>query len=79
MPFVRAASMAVLVQEMLSPDLSFVLYTISPTDNDRNLVEAEIAPGLRETLASGTRGTPWRLSSGKFDGWFKDYWILAKY
>ncbi|KAL6970881.1 Phosphoglucan, water dikinase, chloroplastic [Sarracenia purpurea var. burkii] len=64
----RAASMAVLVQEMLSPDLSFVLHTVSPTDNDRNSVEAEIAPGLGETLASGTRGTPWRLSSGKFDG-----------
>ena len=64
----KAASMAVLVQEMLSPDLSFVLHTVSPTDNDHNLVEAEIAPGLGETLASGTRGTPWRLSSGKFDG-----------
>lgn len=64
----KAATMAVLVQEMLSPDLSFVLHTVSPTDNDCNLVEAEIAPGLGETLASGTRGTPWRLASGKFDG-----------
>ncbi|KAI7741630.1 hypothetical protein M8C21_017639 [Ambrosia artemisiifolia] len=64
----KAASMAVLVQEMLSPDLSFVLHTVSPTDNDTNLVEAEIAPGLGETLAAGTRGTPWRLCSGKFDG-----------
>lgn len=64
----KVATMAVLVQEMLSPDLSFVLHTVSPTDNDCNLVEAEIAPGLGETLASGTRGTPWRISSGKFDG-----------
>ncbi|KVI00392.1 ATP-grasp fold, subdomain 1 [Cynara cardunculus var. scolymus] len=64
----KAATMAVLVQEMLSPDLSFVLHTVSPTDNNNNVVEAEIAPGLGETLASGTRGTPWRLSSGKFDG-----------
>lgn len=64
----KDATMAVLVQEMLSPDLSFVLHTLSPTDHDHNLVEAEIAPGLGETLASGTRGTPWRLSSGKFDG-----------
>lgn len=62
------AQMAVLVQEMLSPELSFVLHTLSPTDNDRNVVEAEIAPGLGETLASGTRGTPWRLAAGKFDG-----------
>lgn len=64
----KEAKMAVLVQEMLSPDLSFVLHTVSPTDQDHNSVEAEIAPGLGETLASGTRGTPWRLSSGKFDG-----------
>ncbi|XP_042390095.1 phosphoglucan, water dikinase, chloroplastic-like [Zingiber officinale] len=64
----KNALMAVLVQEMLFPDLSFVLHTVSPTDHDAQLVEAEIAPGLGETLASGTRGTPWRLSSGKFDG-----------
>lgn len=64
----KDAQMAVLVQEMLVPDLSFVLHTLSPTDRDHKLVEAEIAPGLGETLASGTRGTPWRLSSGKFDG-----------
>lgn len=62
------ASMAVLVQEMLSPDLSFVLHTQSPTDQDNKYVEAEIASGLGETLASGTRGTAWRLSSEKFDG-----------
>ncbi|XP_073099612.1 phosphoglucan, water dikinase, chloroplastic isoform X10 [Elaeis guineensis] len=64
----KNAMMAVLVQEMMYPDLSFVLHTVSPTDHDPTLVEAEIAPGLGETLASGTRGTPWRLSSGKFDG-----------
>ncbi|KAL0718146.1 hypothetical protein Bca4012_067468 [Brassica carinata] len=64
----KEATMAVLVQEMLSPDLSFVLHTVSPADPDSNLVEAEIAPGLGETLASGTRGTPWRLASGKLNG-----------
>lgn len=64
----KDALMAVLVQEMLSPDLSFVLHTYSPTDQNDKSVEAEIACGLGETLASGTRGTPWRLSSGKFDG-----------
>lgn len=67
----KDAHMAILVQEMLSPDLSFVLHTMSPTDRDHNKVEAEIAPGLGETLASGTRGTPWRLSLGKFDGCVK--------
>ncbi|WJX21799.1 Phosphoglucan, water dikinase, chloroplastic, variant 2 [Trifolium repens] len=64
----KEASMAVLIQEMLSPDISFVLHTMSPTDQDNNSVEAEIASGLGETLASGTRGTPWRISCGKFDG-----------
>lgn len=64
----KEAAMAVLVQEMLSPDLSFVLHTFSPTSLDHNYVEAEIASGLGETLASGTQGTPWRISSGKFDG-----------
>ncbi|KAJ7957314.1 phosphoglucan, water dikinase, chloroplastic [Quillaja saponaria] len=64
----KEAAMAILVQEMLSPDLSFVLHTISPTDQDDKLVEAEIASGLGETLASGTQGTPWRILSGKFDG-----------
>ncbi|KAK4481272.1 hypothetical protein RD792_012156 [Penstemon davidsonii] len=47
------AVMAILVQEMLSPELSFVLHTLNPTDKNHNLVEAEIAPGLGETLASG--------------------------
>ncbi|CAI8601623.1 unnamed protein product [Vicia faba] len=64
----KEASMAILIQEMLSPDLSFVLHTMSPTDQDNNSVEAEIASGLGETLASGTRGTPWRISCGKFNG-----------
>jgi phosphoglucan, water dikinase len=64
----KDAKMAILVQEMLQPDLSFVLHTISPADDDPKLVEAEVAPGLGETLASGTRGTPSRLSCDKFDG-----------
>ncbi|KAL6854389.1 hypothetical protein ACP4OV_019292 [Aristida adscensionis] len=64
----KDAKMAILVQEMLEPDLSFVLHTVSPADHDPKLVEAEVAPGLGETLASGTRGTPWRLSCDKFDG-----------
>ncbi len=63
--------MAVLVQELLSPELSFVLHTVSPIDQDKNVVQAEIAVGLGETLASGTRGTPWRLAANKFDGTVK--------
>ncbi|KAH9305067.1 hypothetical protein KI387_009471 [Taxus chinensis] len=64
----RQAAMAVLVQEMVSPQLSFVLHTVSPIDQDDKVVQAEIAAGLGETLASGTRGTPWRLAANKFDG-----------
>ncbi|XP_024402326.1 phosphoglucan, water dikinase, chloroplastic [Physcomitrium patens] len=67
----KEASMAVLVQELLSPELSFVLHTVSPIDQDKNVVQAEIAVGLGETLASGTRGTPWRLAANKFDGTVK--------
>lgn len=63
----RDAKMAILVQEMLEPELSFVLHTVSPSDHDTKIVEAEVAPGLGETLAAGTRGTPWRLSCDKFD------------
>lgn len=62
----KEAAMAILVQELLAPDLSFVLHTVSPIDHDRNVVQAEIAAGLGETLASGTRGSPWRLAANKF-------------
>ncbi|MCO5596749.1 hypothetical protein L7F22_050818 [Adiantum nelumboides] len=64
----KDAAMAVLVQELLSPELSFVLHTVSPIDKDEKVVEAEIACGLGETLASGTRGSPWRIAGNKFDG-----------
>ncbi|KAI5077777.1 hypothetical protein GOP47_0007601 [Adiantum capillus-veneris] len=64
----KDAAMAVLVQELLSPELSFVLHTMSPIDRDEKVVEAEIACGLGETLASGTRGSPWRIAGNKFDG-----------
>ena len=62
------ASMAILIQELLSPQLSFVLHTVSPVDRNEKIVSAEIASGLGETLASGTRGTAWRLAADKFDG-----------
>ena len=64
----REAVMAVLVQEMVAPDLSFVLHTASPLDHDPNILYAEIAPGLGETLASGTRGSAWRISVDKAKG-----------
>ncbi|CAI5496742.1 unnamed protein product [Closterium sp. Naga37s-1] len=38
----------------------------SPAPSD--FLSAEVAPGLGETLASGTRGTAWRFAVGKSDG-----------
>eukprot|EP00850_Spirogloea_muscicola_P003513 SM000014S00301 [mRNA] locus=s14:501177:507786:- [translate_table: standard] len=64
----KEAAMAVLVQELLKPDLSFVLHTVSPVDRDASVVQAEVAAGLGETLASGTRGSPWRLAASKDGG-----------
>lgn len=60
--------MAVLVQQQLSPDLSFVLHTVSPLNADKDTMYAELAVGLGETLASGTRGSPWRLAVNKSTG-----------
>ncbi|KAK9806472.1 hypothetical protein WJX73_000758 [Symbiochloris irregularis] len=62
------ACMAVLVQEQLSPDTSFVLHTASPLGGDADVLVAELAVGLGETLASGTRGSPWRLAVDKASG-----------
>lgn len=60
--------MAVLVQRQLSPELSFVLHTESPLEHNPGELYAELASGLGETLASGTRGSPWRLSVEKATG-----------
>lgn len=56
----KDACMAVLIQPQLAPELSFVLHTQHPLEQDALL--AEIAPGQGETLASGTRGSGWRLT-----------------
>ena len=64
----RDAQMAVLIQEQLKPDYSFVLHTSNPLDKDVDVLYAEIAAGLGETLASGTRGSPWRVSVNKKSG-----------
>ncbi|GIL76478.1 hypothetical protein Vretimale_6018 [Volvox reticuliferus] len=63
-----SAHMAVLIMEMVAPDLSFVLHTARPRDGNREVLLAEVAPGQGETLASGTRGTPWRFEVTKSDG-----------
>jgi phosphoglucan,water dikinase len=60
--------MAVLIQELLSPSYSFVLHTASPMGNDPATAEFEVAPGLGETLASGKRGSAWRIAVNKSSG-----------
>ena len=60
--------MAVLIQELLSPSYSFVLHTASPMGNDPATAEFEVAAGLGETLASGKRGSAWRLAVNKSTG-----------
>lgn len=56
----KDAHMAVLIQPQLTPALSFVLHTSHPLEEDALL--AELAPGHGELLASGTRGSGWRLT-----------------
>ena len=62
------ACMAVLVQALLSPQLSFVLHTVSPLGDAPDTAVAEVAVGLGETLASGQRGSAWRLAVDKASG-----------
>lgn len=61
----RDSEMAVVIQEQISPSLSFVLHTTQPLTRDKGVLSAELAPGFGETLASGTRGSGWRLEIDK--------------
>ncbi|MFI7427703.1 rifamycin-inactivating phosphotransferase [Micromonospora sp. NPDC049836] len=49
----RTVAMAVVVQEMLAPQVSGVLFTADPTTSNRRLATVEAAPGLGEALVSG--------------------------
>lgn len=63
-----AASMAVLLQEVYCPKVSFVLHTARPSDNNKGVLMLEAAPGQGETLAAATNGTPWRLEVDRSSG-----------
>lgn len=57
---------------MLTPEYSFVLHTRNPlakvgAGNESDLY-AEIAPGMGETLASGSEGAAWRLTASDAPG-----------
>jgi len=54
--------MAVIVQEMVTPDFSGVLFTVNPLTGDRDQIHLEIVPGLGEALVSGEKaGDVYRL------------------
>ena len=61
--------MAVLIQQMLVPDFSFILHTVNPVNRNCRETYAEIVVGLGETLASAAaRGNPCRLVCDKHSG-----------
>jgi phosphoglucan,water dikinase len=63
------AHMAVLVQQLIEPDFSFVLHTTNPTNRNPREIYAEIAAGLGETLASASvPGNPYRIVCDKITG-----------
>jgi len=62
----KKAKMAILVQEMIRSEFSFVIHTCNPITKDNNEVFIEIAVGLGETLASANqKGSPYRLIYSK--------------
>ena len=61
--------MAVIIQQMLAPDYSFILHTVNPLGHNADEVYSELAVGLGETLASAaSQGTPYRLLCNKKSG-----------
>ncbi|MFD1963906.1 pyruvate,water dikinase [Pseudonocardia antarctica] len=49
----RAVAMAVVIQEMVVPNVSGVLFTADPVTSDRTVTVVEAVPGLGEALVSG--------------------------
>ncbi len=61
--------MAVLVQAMIDPAISFVMHTLDPSTKDPETAYVELAFGLGETLASASQpGTPYRLRCHRTSG-----------
>ena len=60
------AHMAILIQEMIVPEFSFIIHTINPVNNNANEIYVEIVVGLGEVLTSGAiSGTPYRMICSK--------------
>ncbi|MBF0506830.1 MAG: TIM barrel protein [Nitrospirae bacterium] len=62
----ESAAMAVLIQEMLIPEISFIIHTWNPVTCNPDEVYIELAVGMGETLASAaTPGSPYRMVCNK--------------
>jgi alpha-glucan,water dikinase len=57
--------MAVLVQEVVEADYSFVIHTVNPVTGDREEIFAEVVPGLGETLVGNYPGKALSVSCPK--------------
>jgi phosphoglucan,water dikinase len=63
------AFMAVLIQQLIFPDSSFIMHTVNPVSHQEHEIYVELAVGLGETLAAGgSRGTPYRMVCDKDTG-----------
>jgi phosphoglucan,water dikinase len=63
------AHMAVLIQQMVVPEISFVMHTVNPVAQHQDEVYVELAAGLGEALASGKiPGVPYRMVCNKHTG-----------
>ncbi len=63
------AHMAVLIQQMVVPEISFVMHTVNPVAQHLDEVYVELAAGLGEALTSGEiPGVPYRMVCNKHTG-----------
>jgi len=63
------AHMAVLIHQLVIPDLSFIMHTLNPAKQNPDEVLIELVVGLGETLASAEHpGNPYRMVCNKHTG-----------
>jgi phosphoglucan,water dikinase len=61
--------MAVLLQELVTPELSFILHTVNPLTGNPDEALVELAVGLGEVLASASvPGAPYRMACDRKSG-----------
>ncbi|MDY6952014.1 MAG: PEP/pyruvate-binding domain-containing protein, partial [Thermodesulfobacteriota bacterium] len=57
--------MAVLIQEVVEAEYSFVIHTVNPVTGDRGEILAEVVPGLGETLVGNDPGRAFSFTCRK--------------